>query len=299
MTCFKAMNCNTSSGSCQIDDKVYPMVGFGTYPLTGEICFRSIEEALKSGYRIIDTATRYKNFEAIAQALKGKNREEIYLISKVWHDSLQYEGISSDLKSTLKQLQVDYLDAYLIHWPNSQISIEETLGAMEELRQSHKVRHLGLSNVSVNHLKRALETKVQINWVQVEMHPFFCDFELLKFCQEQCIAVQAWSPLGRGLICQEPLLIEVGRKYDKTPAQVAIRWIIQHKAFPLPSSQNPKHIAENIKVDDFWLSDEEMQKIDARAKLGSRKRFVKDKIGFSDEFDYSYEECWPKVKSRL
>ena len=281
------------SGICKIENAFYLGIGFGTYPLTDDICTQAVGSALQAGYHIIDTATRYGNFAAIAKALKGKNRHEIYIISKVWHDSLMAQDVRKDLESTLKELQTDYLDAYLIHWPNSQIPIEETLTAMDALQQSQKIRHIGLSNVSVNHLKKALKIGIPINWVQVEMHPYFCDFELLQFCKEHSIVIQAWSPLGRGAICEDDLLTKIGQKYRKFPAQVALRWIIQHGCLPLPSSKNEKHIRENRDVFDFSLSNQEIQEINKRAQSGKRKRITKEKMGFTDEFDFSYEECWP------
>ncbi|MFS8563427.1 MAG: aldo/keto reductase [Rhabdochlamydiaceae bacterium] len=284
---------DSKSGMCQIDGVSYPMIGFGTYPLTGHICTQAVKEALEAGYRVIDTATRYSNFEAIAQALKDVDRGDVYIISKVWHDMLQPENVRLDLEKTLEQLQIEYLDTYLIHWPNSQVPIDKTLRAMEELRQDKKIRHIGLSNVSFNHLKKALAVGVPISWVQVEMHPYFCDFELLKLCKEKCIAVQAWSPLGRGRICDDALIAKIAKKYGKTPAQLALRWIIQHLCMPLPSSTKAKHIHENKEIADFFLAIEEMQEIDQRAKMGERKRIMKEKAGFTDEFDFSYEECWP------
>jgi diketogulonate reductase-like aldo/keto reductase len=190
-------------------------------------------------------------------------------------------------------LETDYLDAYLLHWPNSQIPIEETLGALQELVQAKKIRHIGLSNVTVNHLKRALELKIPITWVQIEMNPDFYDPALLNFCKEHSIMVQAWSPLGSGSVCKDEMLAKVGQKYDKTPSQVAIRWIIQHGCMPLPKSTNEERIGENIQVNDFTLSEEEMQEIDERAADGTRRRYSKEFLGFSDEFDLSYEECWP------
>ncbi len=289
-----AVEVDPKKGTCKIDGLDFPVVAFGTYPLTGKVCLEAVEQAAKSGYRIIDTATYYRNFDGIAKALKDKDRRHFYIISKVWHDSQSPEDLRNDLDKTLKQLQTNYLDAYLLHWPNSQIPIEKTLRALEELRQAKKIRHIGLSNVSVNHLKRALEVGVPITWVQIEMHPYFFDFELVKFCQEHLIIVQAWAPLGRGRICQDPLLARIGEKYGKTASQVAIRWIIQHGCMPLPGSKNETHIRENIDVNDFMLSQAEMDEIDQRAKVGERERYSKEVLGVGDEFDFSYEDCWPK-----
>lgn len=284
-----------SSGSCRIDGVEYPIVGFGTYPLTGKVCEEAVKQAVKLGYRIVDTATYYENFDALARALKGQDRQHFYIISKVWHDMQSPANLRKDLDVTLKQLQTDYLDAYLIHWPNSKISIEKTLATMEELRLEKKIRHIGISNVSVNHLKRALEIGVPITWVQVEMHPYFFDKKLLDFCLKHAITIQAWRPLNLGSTREDELLQEIGRKYDKTACQVALRWIVQHGCVPLPGSKNEKHIRENLNSLNFVLAKEDMDKIDQRALRGTRFRLTETHgLGFSDELDFTYEECWPK-----
>jgi diketogulonate reductase-like aldo/keto reductase len=283
-----------NSGACRIDGVEYPIVGFGTYPLTGQVCEEAAKQAVKLGYRIFDTATYYENFDALAKALKGQDRHRFYIISKVWHDMQSPANLRKDLDATLKQLQTDYLDAYLIHWPNSKMSIEKTLAAMEELRQEKKIRHIGLSNVSVNHLKRALKIGVPITWVQVEMHPYFLDKELLDFCSKHAIAIQAWRPLNLGSVREDSLLQEIGRKYEKTACQVALRWIVQHGCIPLPGSKNEKHIRENLDI-NFVLTKEDMDEIDQRALRGTRFRLTETHgLGFSDELDFTYEECWPK-----
>ena len=282
------------SGLCKIEGMDYPSIGFGTYPLTGKVCAIAVEQAAKAGYRIIDTATYYENFDGIAEALKGQDRRSFYIVSKVWHDMQSPENLRRDLDSTLEQLQTDYLDAYLIHWPNSKISIKGTLTAMEELRRHKKIRHIGLSNVSVNHLKRALEVGVPISWVQVEMHPYFFDAALLDFCQKHSIAIQAWRPLDLGRIGEDKMLIDIGKKYGKTACQVTLRWIVQHGCVPLPGSKNETHIRENLDISDFSLTQDEMQQIDQRALKGTRFRLEEQHgLGFTDEFDFSYDECWP------
>lgn len=282
------------SGQCTIEHVRYPAVGFGTYPLTGETCTKAVNEAIEAGYRIIDTATFYHNLSDIAKALKGHDRKSLYLISKVWHDHHTPEGLQQDLDETLAQLQTNYLDAYFLHWPNKQIPIEQTLAKLQEFVKAKTIRHIGLSNVSVNHLRRALEVGIPITWVQIEMHPFFYNAEVLAFCQKHHIAVQAWAPLARGRIIGDPLLNELAKKYHKTSSQIAIRWIIQHGCLPLPGSKSPKHIQDNIQVNDFILTANEMAEIDQRAVLGQRERYQADLLGIDDEFDLSYEECWPK-----
>ncbi len=280
-------------GGCKIEQWECPAIGFGTYPLRNRICTKAVEAAIHDGYRIIDTATYYRNFDAIAKALKKFDRHQIYLISKVWYDEQSPENLRKDLKLTLEELQTDYLDAYFLHWPNHQIPIDKTLLAMEEFRRQKKIRHIGLSNVSLNHVKKALEFGVPITWVQIEMNPFFYDPELIRFCQEKGIAVQAWAPLGRGRVHQDEMLAKIGKKYQKTPCQVALRWILQHKCVPLPGSHDEKHIRENLEILNFVLSPKDMEEMDHRAQHGNRERFTKDGIGFDDEFDFSYEECWP------
>ncbi len=272
----------------------YPAVGFGTYPLQEEVCAKAVETAAQVGYRIIDTATFYENFVPIGQVLKRLGRENFFLISKVWRDHQSRDDLLQDISMTLEQLDTEYLDAYLLHWPNSQIPIEETLSTMAELQKAGLVRQIGLSNVTIHHVKRALETGVAISWVQVEMNPFFYDADLIQFCHKEGIGIQAWGPLSRGKISHDPLLAQIGKKYDKTASQIALRWIVQHGCIPLPGSQNPQHIQQNFSIMDFQLSEEEMEQINARAKNGQRERVTKEMIGWEDEFDFTYEQCWPK-----
>jgi len=267
-------------------------IGYGTYPLTGTECTVAVENAIRIGYRMFDTATYYRNFEAIGEALKGKDRSRLYLISKVWYDEQSTEALRKDLDATLAKLQIDYLDAYFLHWPNSKIPIEEILTVMNELRSAGMIRHIGLSNISANHLKRAMEVGIPITWVQIEMHPHFCDFELMDLCHKNGVGLQAWAPLGRGRISRDPLLAKIGHKYGKSASQVAIKWIVQHGCIPIVGSQNEQHMRENFEIDDFILTEAEMLEIDNSARGGVRERFTVETLGFNDEFDFSYEECW-------
>lgn len=275
----------------EIEDRKLPSIGFGTYPLTGNSCYQAVQTAIKTGYQIIDTATFYNNYDAVGKAI-AENRDELYLISKVWTDSQTAEKLEADLKNCLHAMKIDSLDCYLIHWPNSSVPIEETLGQMQALQKQGLVKHLGISNPSKNHLKRAQEVGVSINWVQFEMHPEFCDFDVLAFCHKHTIGLQAWGPLGRGRLAKHSLLEKLGEKYNKTAAQIALRWITQHDCIPLPGSQNPDHIKDNFTIFDFTIDNEDMKKIDKQAANGTRETYA----GL-DEFDFAYEQCWPKRSS--
>lgn len=284
-------NCTVS-----IHGQVCPAVGLGTYRLTGKTCEKTVQEAIHLGYKIFDSATFYENLEAVGKGIQGHPREDLYIISKVWHNKLKRSDIFADLSETLRLLKSDYLDLYLVHWPNSLVPIAETLGAMEELRQSKKIRHIGLSNVNVNHLKKALTLGIPISWVQVEMHPFFYDPLLVNFCVDHGIGVQAWRPLDLGRLQNDKLLTSLGKTHNKTPCQIALRWIIQNGCVPVPGSKNPLHLSENFMVSDFSLSEQEMALINQRAASGQRYRITLEHgLGFADEFDFSYEECWPSI----
>ena len=286
-------------GKCVIGQREYPAIGFGTYPYQDQTCLFATEQAAMAGYQIIDTATFYQNFDPIGKTLQKHGRQNFYVISKAWHDSHTREKLHADLARTLKQLGTHYLDAYLLHWPNSKVPIEETLQAMEELRQRQLIRHIGLSNVSVNHLKRALEVGVPITWVQVEMNPLFYDAALLDFCQKHSIGVLAWAPLNRGGLSTDPNLAALGKKYRKTASQIALRWIIQNQCIPLPGSQNEAHIRQNIAIMDFEISQKDMKEMNQKAAAGERVRIpLSYGLGFTDEFDFPYEACWPKNSVR-
>lgn len=285
-----------TKGICQIEGIHYPAVGFGTYPLKEGICLQAVTLACNLGYRILDTATFYENFRPIGNALiaSGVERKNLYIISKVWPDSQSPTKLKEDLRKTLEELQIAYLDAYLLHWPNSKISIQDTIEAMNELKEEGLIHHIGLSNVNVNHLRRVLELDATIAWVQVEMNPLFYDSELTQFCKENSIGIQAWAPLGRGRLSEDPLLKKLGKKYNKTASQIALRWILQHQCIPLPGSKSAEHMKQNRDIGDFVLSNEDMEEINFRAAKGRRERVTEEAgVGFTDEFDFSYEECWP------
>ncbi len=255
-----------------------------------------MKNAIEVGYSMFDTATFYDNFIPIGESFQNLKRDDFYLISKVWHDAQTPSKLQHDLQQTLHSLKMDYLDAYLLHWPNSEIAIDDTVNEMYQLKKQGLIRHIGISNIVVNHLRRLSDLKISLDWVQVEMNPYFCDFELLEFCQAKGIGIQAWAPLGRGKISQDKLLAKIGAACSKTASQVALKWIIQHECLPFPGSSNLTHIQENFIIDDFALTNDDMAAIDERASTGKRERVTKEMgLGFTDEFDFTKEECWPSA----
>ncbi|MFD2629891.1 aldo/keto reductase [Oceanobacillus kapialis] len=243
-----------------------PGFGLGVYKVEdGKTVVDSVKVALKHGYRSIDTASFYDNEEGVGQAIResGIPRENLFITSKVWNDEQGYEETKQAFARSLEKLGLEYLDLYLIHWPVKDL-YTETWRAMEELYHEGKVRAIGVSNFHQHHLEKLLagaNEKPVIN--QVEYHPHLAQVDLHAYCKEQNIQLEAWSPLKRGQLLNDPTLTEIGEKYGKTAAQIILRWDIQHDVITIPKSTNPERIASNAAIFDFSLTEEEMQKIDA------------------------------------
>ncbi|HLC63177.1 MAG TPA: aldo/keto reductase, partial [Candidatus Nanoarchaeia archaeon] len=180
---------------------------------------------------------------------------------------------------TLKQLQTDYLDLYLIHWPNNKIDMKETFKAMHELLQKGKVRNIGVSNFTVEHLEQARKLSKKISINQVEFHPYLYQKALLNYCNENKVTLTAYSPLGRGQILNDKTITEIAKKHNKSPAQICLRWLIQKDIIVIPKASSEHHLKNNLEVFDFSLKEKEMKLIDS---IGIKKRMVNP--GFA-EFD--------------
>lgn len=246
-------------------DGEFPALGFGTWQLKGEIARTSVTEALDAGYRHVDTARMYKNETDVGRGIADSSvaRDDIFLTTKIFMDALNSAAVKRELESSLQELATDYVDLMLIHWPTSEVPLEETLGAMHELRENGKTRHVGVSNFPIRWLESALEASSgPITCNQVEYHPFLSQTKLLEFCRSKSIPLVAYSPLAKGGVPDNPLLQEIGRQHGKNAAQVALRWILQQPGVgAVPKSSNPEHIRANLDVFDFELSDDEMRQI--------------------------------------
>lgn len=241
-----------------------PIIGFGTSLIEGDECIENIKLALKAGYRHIDTASVYRNEKEIGQAIKLSNipREEIFITSKVWKDSMGYENTINSFNNSLKNLQVDYIDLFLIHWPRNndeQLNVE-TWRALEYLYKQKKVRAIGVSNYLKHHLDIILKDCEILPMVnQLEFHPGLIRKETIDFCKEKNIVIEAWAPLGKGKMLDNEDLIRIAEKYNKSVAQLCIKWCLQNDVIPLPKTSNWNRMLANRDVFDFTISGEDMQ----------------------------------------
>lgn len=255
-----------------------PQIGLGTYKATETDGISAVLESLKMGYRLIDSAAKYENEEAVGKGIlkSGIPREEILVTTKFWRENMGYHQLKKAFEVSLQKLGLDYIDIYLIHWPanarnytNWQNINAETWRAMEELQSEGKIKSIGVSNFFQEHLEALFYTatvKPAIN--QIEFHPGYWQSELVEFCKKEQIIVQAWSPLARGKVFGNSLLNNLAEKYKKSVSQICIRWIIQHNVVVIPKTISPERMKENLQVFDFELSPEDITKIDNLPEMG-------------------------------
>ncbi|MBS0648073.1 MAG: aldo/keto reductase [Verrucomicrobia bacterium] len=261
-----------------------PALGLGTWDLRGHECTKIVQLALALGYHHIDTAHNYENHEAIRKGMEGFDRHQLFITSKFKIEQLGPQDIAGSVEETcdnaLEQLGTDYLDLYLIHWPRRTWPLTEIFKAMEILVQKGKIRHAGVSNFTIHHLRDLLDDGCKPAANQVEFHPYLYQKQLWDYCQAQHIQTIAYRPFGKGSLLHDPLLRKIGDHHKKTPAQIILRWLFQKEIPTIPKASSEKHLEENINIFDFGLTEEEMKHID---HLNQNKRFC----GAEDpEFDY-------------
>ena len=241
-----------------------PIVGCGTWNLDGDTVRDTVCSALDAGYTHVDTAEGYMNEAEIGDVLADYDREELFLTSKVLPSNLNYESVIESCEASLDRLGTEYLDLYLIHWPNPAISLRETLHAMERLHDQEKVRNVGVSNFTAYQLSAAQHiSDISIAVNQIEFHPWFQRPPLVEYCQDSDVVVEAAAPLARTEILDDDTVLELAKKYDKTPAQVILRWATERDVVVIPKSTSHDHIRENISLFDWELDDDDHQRLNS------------------------------------
>lgn len=255
-----------------------PCVGFGTWRLpNNESTVDIIKTAIDCGYRHIDTAFAYNNEQAVGKAIKecGLKRSELFITSKLDNSDHGYENTLKEFEKTMNNLNLDYLDLYLIHWPipqkyrnNWQEANHGTWKAFEELYQEGKIRAIGVSNFLEHHIEPLLESATIAPMVdQLELHPCYVQRDIVNYCKDHRIIVEAWSPLIRGKL-DHPLLLKLADRYNKTPAQIVLRWSIQQGFIPLPKTTSRERMLENADIFDFELTEEDIEQMKVLEELG-------------------------------
>lgn len=242
-----------------------PQLGFGVFQVPPEETERAVTLALEAGYRHIDTATIYENEEGVGRAIaaSGIPRDELFVTTKLWNADQGYDEALRAFDASARRLGLDVVDLYLIHWPvPSRDRYVDSWRALERLKADGRVRSIGVSNFHQPHLQRVLDAGDVVPSInQIELHPYLQQAALRAFHAEHGIATQAWSPLAKGRVLDDPVLTRIADAHGRTPAQVVLRWHLQLGNVVIPKSVTPERIRENLRVFDFALSDEEMAQI--------------------------------------
>ena len=242
-----------------------PALGFGSWQLTGDECREAVKYAINSGYRHVDTARVYENEKEVGQGIKETDvpRASLFVSTKVWMENLTPDEVQQSVDSSLSDLQLDYVDLVMVHWPNPEVPIEETLGALNDQRQAGKICHIGLSNFNIPLLREAQQkSEAPIFCNQVEYHPYLSQEPILQYCRENESLVVAYSPLARGLVMNDLTLEKIAHKHGKTINQVVLRWLTQQPGVgAVVRSSNPEHIRTNLNSFDFRLDFQDMDQI--------------------------------------
>ncbi|MEU1985708.1 aldo/keto reductase [Nocardia sp. NPDC019395] len=249
------------------DGSLIPQLGFGVFQVPPDEVFDTVTAALRAGYRSIDTAAVYENEEGTGRAIRqfGLPRDEVFVTTKLWNADQGYDSTLRACEASLDRMGLDYLDLYLIHWPvPAADKFVDTFRALQRLKADGRVRSIGVSNFRITDLDRVIaETGETPSVNQIELHPKLVQRELREYHAEHAIATEAWSPLGKGSVLDDPVITRIAGEVDRTPAQVIIRWHLQLGNIVIPKSVTPERIVQNFDVFGFELAAEQMRAISA------------------------------------
>jgi 2,5-diketo-D-gluconate reductase B len=250
-----------------------PIIGFGTMTLKDELCVDMVDAALRLGYRHLDTAQMYGNEREVGEGLRrsGLKREDVFLTTKVWFDRLAAGDLERSVDESLSRLQLPFVDLLLIHWPNAQIPLVETIDALCLVKRDGRAKHIGIANFNAAMVHQAAQLATEpLAALQIEIHPYLDQTKVVAAARRYRMAVVAYCPLARGKVPADETLQRIGRGHGKSPAQVALRWLEQQKIIPIPRTSKRERLAENLGSLDFNLSGAEIAEIDRLEQPGSR-----------------------------
>lgn len=250
-----------------------PLIGLGTWELRGRTCAHIVEQALRGGYRHIDTAEMYKNEAEVGEGLRasGVKRDEVFVVTKIWPSHYEPRALEAAAKDSLSKLRLPDVDLLLLHWPNPEVPLADTLGALCKLKRAGLTRHIGVANFTVALIEEAVRLASEpLVCNQVEMHPYLDQSKVLAACRAHGMAVVAYSPIARGNAAKDAVLARIGKAHRKTAAQVCLRWLVQQGVGAIPRTSKVERLAENIAVFDFALTANEMREIAALADRDGR-----------------------------
>jgi 2,5-diketo-D-gluconate reductase B len=261
-----------------------PAIGLGTWELRGRPCARVVEQAIRLGYRHIDTAQVYENERETGEGLRASRirRDDVFVTTKIWTTHFAPNDLERSTKESLTKLRLSEVDLLLLHWPNPQVPLTETLGALAHAKRRGMTRHIGVSNFTVALIDEAVAACPEpLVCDQVEYHPYLDQTRVRQACARHGMAVVAYSPLAKGRIKSDETLARIGQAHGKTVAQVCLRWLVQQNVPAIPRTSRVERLSENIDIFDFTLSDDEMQQI---SRMGSPKGRLTD-FGFAPKWD--------------
>jgi diketogulonate reductase-like aldo/keto reductase len=261
-----------------------PAIGLGTWELRGRTCARLVEQALRLGYRHIDTAQVYENEREVGEGLRASRvkRDDVFVTTKVWTNHFAPHDLERSTKESLTKLRLSEVDLLLLHWPNPHVPLSETLGALAHAKKLGTTKHIGVSNFTVALIEEALAACPEpLVCDQVEYHPYLDQTKVREACAQHGMALVAYSPVAKGRIKGDATLTQIGRAHGKTAAQVCLRWLVQQHVSAIPRTSKIERLSENIEIFDFELSEEEMGQI---SQMGSAKGRLTD-FGFAPKWD--------------
>jgi len=270
----------------EVQGTAVPALGLGTWQLTGPTCTETVQMALELGYRHVDTAQAYGNERQVGLGIEAADvdRDDVFLVTKLDGSNRDAKSVRQSTRESLNKLGVDYLDCLLIHWPNTpwMAPLSETIDAMNDLVDDGIVERIGVSNFSPARLDRARDlSEAPILTDQVQYHPYWDQRQLLDYCRIHDVLLTAYSPLARGGVLSDPALITIGNRYDNSPAQVALRWLVQQDGVAtIPKASSRDHLEANLAIFDFELTDEEMAWIRNPSKRKTATEFVRSQLPF-------------------